>query len=134
MSHMKAMDFTERISYPVSAYQLKEINSANIVTYYRNHILGDSEIKNPEHISSQKFIINFEKTQNKCMFYCIAYHLIDGDKPNHRKMVSHAKQRVKQYCEFKNIEYSAKVVKQFEAIDIMQFDELEDCFKLNIND
>ncbi|GMF27136.1 unnamed protein product [Phytophthora lilii] len=47
-------------------------------------------------------------------------------------MVSHAKKRVKQYCEFKNIEYSPKVFKEFEAIDIMQFDELEDCFKLNI--
>jgi hypothetical protein len=66
------------------------------------------------------------------MFYCIAYHLIEGDKPNRRKMVSHTKQRVKQYCEFKNIEYSPKVFKEFEAIDIMQFDKLEDCFKLNM--
>jgi hypothetical protein len=99
MSHMKAMDFTERISYPVSAYQLKEINSANIVIYYRNHILGDSEIKIPDYISKTRFMINFTRTQNRCMFYCIAYHLVDGKKPNREKMVSHAKQRVKQYCE-----------------------------------
>jgi hypothetical protein len=67
MSHMKVMDFTECISYPVSAYQLKEINSANIVIYYRNHKFGDSEIKIPEYISKNRFSINFEKHKtNAC--------------------------------------------------------------------
>ncbi|GMF22404.1 unnamed protein product [Phytophthora lilii] len=55
MSYMHAKDFTERISYPASAYQLKEINSAKIVIFYRNHVLGDSNIVIPDFIKNNSF-------------------------------------------------------------------------------
>ncbi|EGZ11084.1 hypothetical protein PHYSODRAFT_455640, partial [Phytophthora sojae] len=123
-------DFTERISFPSSSYQLKEITMANIMIYKRDHILGDS-ITIPDSIKKNKFIIDFPKTNNKCMFYCIAYHL-DNEARSDR-MIKPVKTRIKQYCEFKNITYSGKVFKEMEPIDLMQFDELEDCFNLLIN-
>jgi hypothetical protein len=48
----------------------------------------------------------------------------------HRERV---KEAFKQYCSYKNIEYTTKLYKNFKPIDILQFDELEECFQLAIN-
>jgi hypothetical protein len=130
MGFMQSKDFTERISYPSSSYQLKEITMSKIVITYRDHTLGEN-IVIPDAIKKNRFIIDFPKTENKCAFFCIAYHL-NGDARVDR-MASLVKPRIKQYCEFKNIDYSPKFYKEMEPIDLLQFDELEDCFQLRMN-
>jgi len=130
MSEMESKDFTERISFPSSSYQLKEITMAKIMIYKRDHVLGDN-IAIPDSIKKNKFIIDFTKTNNKCVFYCIAYHLENDARTD--RMIGPVKERVKEYCSYKVIKYSAKFFKEMEPIDIMQFDELEDCFQLSIN-
>lgn len=42
------------------------------------------------------------------------------------------KDRFEQYCAFKNIDYSLPVFKSFEPIDILEFDDLEECFDIGI--
>jgi len=131
MTEMQSKDFTERISFPSSSYQLKEITMTKILITYRNHILGDSNIAIPDVIKNNRSIINFQKTENKCMFFCIAYHL--EEEPRVDRMISPVKKLVKAYCEFKSIKYSAKYFKEMEPIDILQFDDLEECFQLQIH-
>lgn len=101
--------------------------------YYRNHSLGDSEVVVPKAITDNRHILNFPKTENKCMFHCIAYHLQDEPKKDYRRITAAVKHRFKQYCEFKKINYSVDTYKAFKPIDIYQFDDFEECFKVNID-
>ncbi|EGZ20638.1 hypothetical protein PHYSODRAFT_259644 [Phytophthora sojae] len=130
MGEILSKDFTERISYPSSSYQLKEITMATIMIYKCDHILSDN-IEIPKSIKKNKFIINFPRTNNKCVFFCIAYHLEESARPD--RMMASVKDRVKEYCTFKGIKYSAKYFKEMQPIDTMEFDQLEDCFQLAIN-
>lgn len=127
----QSKDFTERISFPSSSYQLKEITMAKIVISYRNHILGENIVIS-DSIKKNRYIIDFPETDNKCVFFCIAYHLSGDDKSKYRRMISFVKPIVKKYCDYKNIEYTSKTYKEFQAIDIMQFDELKECVQLRI--
>ncbi|EGZ16803.1 hypothetical protein PHYSODRAFT_499791 [Phytophthora sojae] len=127
---MLSKDFTERISYPSSSYQLKEITMAKVMIYKRDHILGDN-IEIPESIKKNKFIIDFPRTNNTCVFFCIAYHLEESARPD--RMMASVKDRVEAYCTFKSVKYSAKYFKEMQPIDIKEFDQLEDCFQLAIN-
>ncbi|GMF65698.1 unnamed protein product [Phytophthora lilii] len=132
MDEFQSQDFASKISYPSSSYQLKEITMAKVNIIYRDHTLGKN-IPIPEPIKKNRFIVDFPNTNNKCMFYCIAYHFEEQTQDLKKRMVSLVKTRVKQYCEYKCIEYSAKFFKDMEPIDILAFDELEDCFQLRIN-
>lgn len=130
MSYIESKDFAESIrNYKNSATKLKEINMVRLIIYYKDHKLGKN-IKLPEVISKNRHVIDFPNSEDKCMFYCIAYHLFGGER---HRMVKSAKTVVKQYCDFEGIEYSQKVFSSMKPIDILQFDKLEDCFKLNIN-
>ncbi|GMF31915.1 unnamed protein product [Phytophthora lilii] len=48
-------------------------------------------------------------------------------------MLKHAKKRVEEFCKFEVKVYSKDIFNQFDAMELMQFERLEDCFKLAIN-
>ncbi|TYZ62444.1 hypothetical protein PybrP1_001527 [[Pythium] brassicae (nom. inval.)] len=76
--------------------------------------------------------INFPNTENKCVLYCLTYHLIEGNKPEPKRVVKHVKETVKKLCVYRNERYTHELFKNFDAINIIEFDEQEDCFKVNI--
>ncbi|GMF21136.1 unnamed protein product [Phytophthora lilii] len=127
MDESQSQDFASKISYPSSSYQLKEITMVRVNIIYCDHTLGKN-IPIPDSIRTNRFIVDFPNTNNKCMFYCIAYHFEDQTQDLKKRTVSLVKSRVKQYCEYKCFECSAKFFKDMEPIDILAFDELEDCF------
>ncbi|GMF27610.1 unnamed protein product [Phytophthora lilii] len=43
------------------------------------------------------------------------------------------KETFKRYCEFKELKFSLSLYKSFNLIDLLEFEQLEECFKLNIN-
>jgi len=129
---LNSTDFATKISYPNSAWKVDEITAISATLFYRNHRLGDSQIKIPELILRNQHVINFPMTNNKCVFHCIAYHL-QTEGRDYRRIQGLVKDRFKQYCTFKGIEYSLPVFKSFEPIDIFQFDELEECFGISID-
>ncbi|ETL26652.1 hypothetical protein L916_19710 [Phytophthora nicotianae] len=89
-------------------------------------------------IAKQLFLIlsatiKVPKTKNKCVFHCIAYHNQDDPKKDRRRIQALVKQAFKQYCSFKDITYTLVLYRTFKPLDILQFDELEECFQLSIN-
>ncbi|EGZ05013.1 hypothetical protein PHYSODRAFT_534938 [Phytophthora sojae] len=127
------MERADRLKYPKSGYKLKAITGFRVYNYKRNYTLGDSAAVIPKEFRDSIHIINFPKTNNKCVFHCIAYHGLGIAKQNPRTIQVHVKAAFKKYCEFKNIEYSLSLFRSFKPIDIFHFDELEECFKLAIN-
>ncbi|KAJ8524150.1 hypothetical protein ON010_g16968 [Phytophthora cinnamomi] len=117
------MELADKLNYPSSGYQL----------YQREHALGDSEVVIPKITRDNKSVINFPKTNSKCVFHCIAYHKREDPTKDPRKIQALVKQTFKQYCAFKGISFTLPLYRNFKPIDILQFDELEDCFKLSIN-
>ena len=129
---LNSTDFASKISYPGSSWKVEEITAVSATLFYRNHRLGDSKIEIPEVIKKNQHVINFPTTNDKCVFHCIAYHL-QTEGRDYRRIQSLVKDRFKEYCAFKNIEYSLPLFKSFEPIDILQFDELEECFDISID-
>ncbi|EGZ17269.1 hypothetical protein PHYSODRAFT_331270 [Phytophthora sojae] len=127
------MELADKLNYPSSGYMVKWITGFKIYIYQRDHALGDSEAVIPKVIRDNKHVINFPKTNNKCVFHCIAYHKQEGAKKDPRRIQALVKQAFKQYCSYKEITYTLGLFRNFKPIDILQFDELEECFKLNIN-
>ncbi|KAG2885666.1 hypothetical protein PC129_g22571 [Phytophthora cactorum] len=127
------MELADKLNYPKSGYLVKAITGFKIFIYKREHALGDSEAVIPKVIRNNKSVINFLKTNNKCVFHCIAYHKQEDSKKDPRRVQSPVKQAFKQYCSYKDINYTRSLFRSFKPIDILQFDELEDCFQLNIN-
>lgn len=130
---IKAMDMRMKVKFPGSSWKMKETTAFKVLVYYWNHHLGQEDCTISDIIKNCRSIINFPNTENKCVLYCLAYHLIEGDKPEPKRMVKHVKNAVKKLCAYRNEKYSHKLFKDFNAIDIIKFDELEDCFKLNID-
>ncbi|EGZ07855.1 hypothetical protein PHYSODRAFT_339760 [Phytophthora sojae] len=130
---IRSMELADKLNYPRSGYMVKGITGFKIYIYQRDHALGDSEAVIPKVIRDNKHVINFPKTNNKCVFHCIAYHKQEGAKKDPRRIQALVKQAFKQYCSYKEITYTLGLFRNFKPIDILQFDELEECFKLNIN-
>ncbi|EGZ20524.1 hypothetical protein PHYSODRAFT_328632 [Phytophthora sojae] len=133
ISEIRSMELADKLNYPSSGYMVKGITGFKIYIYQRDHALGDSEAVIPKAIRNNKHVINFPKTNNKCVFHCIAYHKQEGAKKDPRRIQALVKQAFKQYCSYKEITYTLGLFCNFKPIDILQFDELEECFKLNIN-
>lgn len=135
LSEMRNADFTSRISRPSSTYRVKEITGFNVIIFKRNHRLGD-DVEIPKIIRDNNYTINFKNTRNKCIFYCIAYHLLDSaarkDKDT-RKMVGPTKEVFKRYCTAENIKYTLKMFNEFEGVDIYHFTRIEEIFEINID-
>ncbi|GMF23497.1 unnamed protein product [Phytophthora lilii] len=112
---------------------LKAITGFKIYIYYRNHALGDSGAVIPKIIRDNKHVINFPKTNNKCVFHCIAWHLHQDSKKDPRKIQAQVKDVFKRYCSFKGIAYTLSVFRGFKPLDLLQFDGVEDCFQFAIN-
>ncbi|POM79419.1 Hypothetical protein PHPALM_2917, partial [Phytophthora palmivora] len=125
------MELAHKFNYPSSGYQLKPITGFKIYLYQRDHALNNNEVVIPKIIRDNKSVINFPKTNSKCVFHCIAYHKraggLQGGSLQNSSVV------FKQYCAFKDISFTLSLCRNFKPIDILQFDDLEDCFKLNIN-
>lgn len=129
---MNTADFSALIKYPSSKWKVDEITAIQATLFYRDHRLGDSGVKIPDVIKQNHHVIDFPETNNKCIFHCIAYHLQTEGK-DFRRIKTLVKDRFKQYCSFKNIEYSLPVFKSFQPIDLLQFDDLEECFGISID-
>ncbi|POM80523.1 Hypothetical protein PHPALM_1633 [Phytophthora palmivora] len=127
------MELADKLNYPSSGYQLKAVTGLKIYRYQRDHALGDSEVVSIKIIRDNKSVINFPKTNNTCVFHYIVYHKREDPKKDPRKIQALVKQAFKQYCAFKDISFTLSLYRNFKPIDILQFDDLEDCFKLNIN-
>jgi hypothetical protein len=74
ISQIRTMELADRLNYPSSGYRLKAITGFRIELYYRSHALGDSTAAMPKIIRDSHHVINFPKTNNKCVFHCIAFH------------------------------------------------------------
>ncbi|KAG2787087.1 hypothetical protein Pcac1_g4058 [Phytophthora cactorum] len=133
ISEIRSMELADKLNYPKSGYLVKAITGFKIFIYKREHALGDSEAVIPKVIRDNKSVINFPKTNNKCVFHCIAYHKQEDSKKDPRRIQSLVKHAFKQYYSYKDINYTLSLFRSFKPIDILQFDELEDCFQLNIN-
>ncbi|KAG3213615.1 hypothetical protein PC129_g15455 [Phytophthora cactorum] len=97
------MELANKLNYPSSGYKLKAITGFKIYIYYRNHALGDSEAVIPKIIRDNKHVINFPRTNNKCIFHCIAWHSNKKFKKDFRKIQAQVKEAFKRYCSFKGI-------------------------------
>ncbi|CEG43969.1 uncharacterized protein PHALS_14244 [Plasmopara halstedii] len=89
---MNLTDFASTIKYPSNSYKLDEITAVSATLFYSDHRLGDSKISIPD-------------TEGR------DYNRIQGLVKDH----------FKQYCAFKNFEYSLPLFKSFEPIDILKF-------------
>ncbi|KAG2944140.1 hypothetical protein PC115_g441 [Phytophthora cactorum] len=127
------MELANKLNYPSSGYKVKAITGFKIYIYYRNHALGDSEAVIPKIIRDNKHVITFPKTNNKCVFHCIAWHLHKDSKRDPRKIQAQVKDVFKRYRSFKGIAYTLNLFRGFKPLDLLQFDELEDCFQFAIN-
>ncbi|KAG2780530.1 hypothetical protein PC129_g20637 [Phytophthora cactorum] len=133
ISEIRSMELANKLNYPSSGYKLKAITGFKIYIYYRNHALGDSKAVIPKIIRDNKHVINFPRTNNKCVFHCIAWHSNKKSKKDPRKIQAQVKEVFKRYCSFKGIKYTLSIFRGFKPIDLLQFDELDDCFQLAIN-
>ncbi|KAK1940137.1 hypothetical protein P3T76_008460 [Phytophthora citrophthora] len=133
ISEIRSMELADKLNYSKSGYLVKAITGFKIFIYQREHALGDSEAVIPKIIRDNKSVINFPKANNKCVFHCIAYHKQEEPRKDPRRIQALVKQTFKQYCSYKDINYTLSLFRSFKPIDILQFDELEDCFQLSIN-
>ena len=145
---IKVKRFEDRLNYPSSAFKLKAITGFKIIIYYRNHELGSSEAIIPEAIRSNRHVVNMPSTANKCVFYCLAYHFKSQEEAalkqnlserankaivDPRRLQSAVKELFKRWCAYKGIKYSLSLYRNFNPIDILEFDQIEDCFQCNID-
>ncbi|KAJ8574843.1 hypothetical protein ON010_g4368 [Phytophthora cinnamomi] len=131
VSDIRTRELADGLIYPKSGVKLKVFTGFLIQIDYRDHALGDSEALAPEFIKKHKYIVNFTKTNNKYLFNCLAYHV--SNKKDSRKVQTQVKPAFTKYCEFKGFEHSISLYKNFTPIDLLDFDNLEKCFNLNIN-
>ncbi|KAJ8524069.1 hypothetical protein ON010_g17048 [Phytophthora cinnamomi] len=95
VSDIRTRELADGLKYPKSGVKLKAISGFLIQIDYRDHALGDSDALVPEFIKKHKYIVNFTKTNNKCVFHCLAYHF--SDKKDSRKIQTHVKAAFKKY-------------------------------------
>ncbi|ETN16525.1 hypothetical protein PPTG_05715 [Phytophthora nicotianae INRA-310] len=133
ISEIRSMELADKLNYPSSGYKLKAITAFKIFLYHREHSIGDSEAVIPKIIRENKHVINFPKTNNKCVFYCIAWHTFQSPKKGPRRIQAQVKEAFKRYCSFKGIKYSLSLFRSFKHINLLQLDEVEDRFQLGIN-
>ncbi|GMF26398.1 unnamed protein product [Phytophthora lilii] len=131
ISDIRMKELSDTLNYPKSGIKVKAITGFKIFIDYRHHALCDSDALVPEFIKKNRYVINFPRTNNKCVFYCIAYHL--QEEKNQRKVVAQVKEAFKRYCRYKGLTFSLSLYKGFKPIDLLEFDHLEECFKININ-
>ncbi|EEY68553.1 chromodomain protein, putative [Phytophthora infestans T30-4] len=127
------MELADKLNYPSSGYKLKAITAFKIFVYHRDHALGDSDAVIPKIIRENKHVINFPKTNNKCVFRYIAWHTFQSPKKDPRRIQAQVKEVFKRYCSFKGVKYTLSLFRSFKPIDLLQLDEVEDCFQLGIN-
>ncbi|POM57379.1 Hypothetical protein PHPALM_38116 [Phytophthora palmivora] len=126
------------IDYNESIWVLKSINQFSLRVYHRNHKLGSEAAVISEVIRLKKHVVNFPQPpqSNKCLMFCIAYHLQEGDKPARDRMSALTKAVVRKYLAYKGQVYTDKkfpaAYKNLPPVDIYQLSDFEDCFKINI--
>ncbi|KAG2784877.1 hypothetical protein Pcac1_g5373 [Phytophthora cactorum] len=133
ISEIRSMELADKLNYPSSGYKLKAITGFKIYIYHRNHALGDSEVVIPKVIRDNQHVINFPKTNNKCVFHCIAWHSLSDGKKDPRRIQAQVKEVFTRYCTYKGISYTLGLFRSFKPVDLLQLDELEERFRLSIN-
>ncbi|OQR86077.1 chromodomain protein, partial [Thraustotheca clavata] len=91
----------------------------------------DDAASMPECIKVDKNLMNPTATKNKCVFNCLAYH--QNPKVDKRFLAAPVKNLCKQWFKFKGLDFNTQLFKTFKPIDILEFDQLEECFKINID-
>ncbi|GMF28176.1 unnamed protein product [Phytophthora fragariaefolia] len=119
ISEIRSMALADKLNYPSSGYMVKGITGFKIYIYQRDHALGDSKAVIPKVIRDNKHVINFPKTNNKCVFHCIVYHKQEGTKKDPRRIQALVNQAFKQYCSYKEITYTLGLFRNFKPIDIV---------------
>lgn len=117
--------------YKNSREQVKSISGFKLLIYYRAHKIGEN-VELPLTIKNNKNIVDFPNTKDKCVLYCVAYHL-EKEEPRPKRMGSYVKTAAKRWCAFKKIEYSHSLFLNMKPIDIAEFGDVERCFEININ-
>ncbi|GMF19317.1 unnamed protein product [Phytophthora lilii] len=120
ITDIRTKELSDTLNYPKSGVKVKSITAFKIYIDYRDHALGDSDALVPEFIKKNRYIINFPRTNNKCVFFCIAYHF--QEEKNQRKVVAQVKETFKRYCEFKELKFSLSLYKSFNPIDLLELD------------
>ncbi|RAW20533.1 hypothetical protein PC110_g23025, partial [Phytophthora cactorum] len=106
IAEIRSMELADKLNYPKSGYLVKAITGFKIFIYQRDHALGDSKAVIPKQ---------------------------EGSKRDPRRIQALVKQAFKQYCSYKDSSYTLSLFRNFKLIDILQFDDLEECFQLSIN-
>ncbi|GMF66368.1 unnamed protein product [Phytophthora lilii] len=138
MDDLRNVVLEQTLDIPTSSYMLKSVDAFKLTLYYRTHKLGSEEAVIPEVIRSNRHVINFPQPpqSTKCLFYCIAYHLIEGEKPSRQRLVAPTKAAVKQWLTYKGVAFDSltfpKLYKSLPPVELYQLSDVEDCFKLNI--
>lgn len=117
-----------------SSEKVKAISGFNVIIYYRDHDMGEN-VKFPRCIGNNRNIIDFSNNESKCLMYCVVYHnaSISGNTPLSKRTTGLTKEAVSKYLKYKGVEYSYKLFKDFKPIDLLKFDNVEDCFEINID-
>ncbi len=125
------------IKFATSKLKIHSIDRFHIQIFSLNANLGDDHDLMPEYIKKDTNLMSPRDTRNKCLFHCIAYHK-DRKLQQHR-LKKPAKELVEKYCTFKGMVFEARgntfnqYYKTFKPIELMELDEVEDCFKLCID-
>lgn len=134
VSEIRSLELADKLNTSgfSSSYRIHYIDSFDIEIFYTNHKLG-AETSIPKAIKDNRHVFNFPKTENKCVFHCIAFHTRpDKSIPPHR-IIRYVKTAFKRWCEFNGWKYTLELYRSYQPIDILEFDRLEECFQLNIN-
>ncbi|RAW33120.1 hypothetical protein PC110_g10552 [Phytophthora cactorum] len=95
---------------------------------HSNHALGNSKV-----IHDNQHLINFPKTNNECVFHCVAWHLLGDGKNDPCRIQAQVKEAFQRYCFYKGISYTLGLFRSFKPVDLLQVDEFEECFQLAVN-
>jgi hypothetical protein len=125
------------IKFADSKLKIHSIDRYHVYIYKLDANLGDDHDSMPDYIKQDTNLMSPRDTRNKCLFHCIAYHN-DRTLQQHR-LKKPAKALFEQYCAFKGMIFEARgntlnqYYKTFKPIDLMELDEVEDCFNLCID-
>ncbi|GMF09431.1 unnamed protein product [Phytophthora lilii] len=89
-----------------------------------------SEIRSMElltHLTTQN------RDQQQVVFHCIAWYLNQHAKKDPRRIQAQVKEVFKSYRSYQGISFTLSLFRSFKPIDLLQLDDLEECFHLGIN-
>ncbi|KAF0688759.1 Aste57867_19665 [Aphanomyces stellatus] len=119
-----------------SSDKFEAIVEYHLVIYDTGSPIGNMAAAMPDIIKNDVNIMNPRIQYEKCIFACIAYDGLykanEKVKIRPEELSMPAKDMFKTWCAFNKKEYSFKLYKETQGLDLMQFDALEECFGVGI--